>query len=123
MDDLQRGARRRTPTRPTSWLVPGLPDSDKLPDAVLRPNNFLQSHYDDATTRRCSTRSAPDADTASREETLGEIQDRIADQVPILPLLTGAQVAIGVDDVKGVSDTLDASFKFRLHVAVEVTRR
>ncbi|MFI5429678.1 hypothetical protein [Aeromicrobium sp. UC242_57] len=54
-----------------------------------------------------------DGDKASREATLGKIQDRIAAEVPYLPLLTGAQVAIGVDGVDGLDKTLDASFKFR----------
>ena len=52
-------------------------------------------------------------DKTAREATLGKIQERVADQVPYLPLLTGSQVAIGVDGVKGLDKTLDASFKFR----------
>ena len=54
-----------------------------------------------------------DGEPSSREATLKEIQDRLADQIPYLPLLTGSQVAIAVDDVKGVEKTLDPSFKFR----------
>ena len=54
-----------------------------------------------------------DSDPTSRAATLKRIQDRIADQVPILPLLTGAQVAVGRDNVDGLDKTLDAAFKFR----------
>jgi peptide/nickel transport system substrate-binding protein len=35
------------------------------------------------------------------------------ENVPILPLLTGAQVAVAGSDVRGVAETLDPSFKFR----------
>ena len=52
-------------------------------------------------------------DKAVREENIGEIQQRLAEQVPYLPLLTGRQVAIARDGVTGADKTLDASFKFR----------
>ena len=54
-----------------------------------------------------------ESDASARAKTLGEVQERVAQQVPILPLLTGSQVAVSGDDVEGVDDTLDASFKFR----------
>ena len=37
----------------------------------------------------------------------------MAKDLPTLPLLQGAQVAVVGKDVKGVESTLDASFKFR----------
>ena len=54
-----------------------------------------------------------DSDESSRTETLGKIQERLAQEVPYLPLLQGSQVAVGTDDVQGIDDTLDPSFKFR----------
>ncbi|WP_369815154.1 hypothetical protein, partial [Aeromicrobium sp. Leaf272] len=77
------------------------------------PNNFLQSHYEDDTTTKLLDTERTQADEAEREKTLAQVQERVAQQVPILPLLTGAQVAVAGDDVEGVDDTLDAAFKFR----------
>ncbi|TCI99288.1 ABC transporter substrate-binding protein [Aeromicrobium sp. IC_218] len=100
------------PAYQLGWF-PDFPDSDNYLTPFFGPNNFLQSHYEDDTTTAMLDKQRTDSNASSREATLGQIQDRIADQVPILPLLTGAQVAIAVDDVQGVKDTLDASFKFR----------
>jgi peptide/nickel transport system substrate-binding protein len=94
------------------WF-PDFPDADNYLTPFFAPNNFLQSHYEDDTTTKLLDDERTDSDTASREATLKTIQDRIADQVPILPLLTGAQVAVSGDDVDGLDDTLDAAFKFR----------
>ena len=107
------------------WF-PDFPDADNYLSPFLSPyddkksGNFTNSHYNelgtdfaDPTTSKLLDAERVDGDQASREATLGEIQDRLADQVPYLPLLTGSQVAVARDSVKGVEDTLDASFKFR----------
>lgn len=94
------------------WF-PDFPDPDNYLTPFFAPNNFLQSHYEDATTTKLLDAERTDSDPTSRMATLKTIQDRIADQVPILPLLTGAQVAVGRDNVDGLDKTLDAAFKFR----------
>jgi peptide/nickel transport system substrate-binding protein len=55
-------------------------------------------------------------DKSAREKLIGDIQTAVAKDLSTLPLLQGAQVAVSGTDVKGVKDTLDASFKFRLGV-------
>jgi peptide/nickel transport system substrate-binding protein len=94
------------------WF-PDFPDPDNYLTPFFAPNNFLQSHYEDATTTKLLDEERTQPDKAAREKTLAEVQERIAQQVPILPLLTGSQVAVAGDDVDGVDDTLDAAFKFR----------
>lgn len=107
------------------WF-PDFPDADNYLSPFLSPyddkksGNFTNSHYNelgtdfaDPTMSKLLDSERVDGDQASREATLGQIQDRLADQVPYLPLLTGSQVAVAGDGVKGVEDTLDASFKFR----------
>ena len=94
------------------WF-PDFPDPDNYLTPFFAPNNFLQSHYEDATTTKLLDTERTQSDEAARAKTLAEVQERVAQQVPILPLLTGAQVAVAGDDVEGVDDTLDAAFKFR----------
>ena len=107
------------------WF-PDFPDADNYLSPFLspytkdKPGNFTNSHYNeegtefaDPTMTKLLDSERTDGEPSSREATLKEIQDRLADQIPYLPLLTGSQVAIAVDDVKGVEKTLDPSFKFR----------
>ena len=103
------------------WF-PDFPDADNYLSPFLSEGegNFTNNHYNDPkenledpvmTKLLNEQRSQPDKTV--RMKTIGEIQQRLADQVPYLPLLTGRQVAITRDGVTGADKTLDASFKFR----------
>jgi peptide/nickel transport system substrate-binding protein len=92
---------------------PDFPDPDNYLTPFFAPNNFLQSHYEDDAMTKLLNKEVTDPDKDSRLATIGEAQKLAAEQVPILPLLTGAQVGIGRDDIKGIEKTLDPSFKFR----------
>ncbi|MBC7630696.1 ABC transporter substrate-binding protein [Aeromicrobium sp.] len=107
------------------WF-PDFPDADNYLSPFLAPykkdksGNFTNSHYNDEDTAfvdptmtKLLDDERTDSDKVSREATLKKIQDRVASEVPYLPLLTGSQVAVGVDSVQGLDKTLDASFKFR----------
>ena len=101
------------------WF-PDFPDADNYVTPFFAPNNFLQSHYNFSDKdnpvpemTKLLKSEATDGDKTSRVATLKQIQDLVADQVPILPLLTGAQIAVAGKDVKGVEETLDPAFKFR----------
>lgn len=115
------------PVHQLGWF-PDFPDPDNYLSPFLAPydtakkksGNFTNSHYNDETTEfadpamtQLLDKERTDGDQASREATLKEIQTRIANVVPYLPLLTGTSVAVSVDGVNGAKDTLDASFKFR----------
>lgn len=94
------------------WF-PDFPDADNYLSPFFGPNNFLQSHYSNAEMNKLLAAQVTEPDKAKREALLGEIQDKVAKEVPTLPMLYGAQVAVAKNDVKGVDKTLDAAFKFR----------
>ena len=52
-------------------------------------------------------------DAAAREEAFGKVQDIEAEDVPLIPLWEGKQVAAIRDGVEGVEKTFDPAFLFR----------
>ncbi len=101
------------------WF-PDFPDADNYVTPFFGQNNFLQSHYNFSDKDNPNPEmtallksEATDSDKDSRIATLKKIQDKVAAEIPILPLLTGAQVSVGGKDVKGLDETLDPAFKFR----------
>ncbi|MCZ2402761.1 peptide ABC transporter substrate-binding protein [Paenarthrobacter sp. Z7-10] len=97
------------------WF-PDYSDADNYLTPFFSKNNFLKNHYDNAAVQDMIAKQLTTTDKAAREKLLGDIQTAVAKDLPTLPLLQGAQVAVSGKDVKGVKDTLDASFKFRLGV-------
>ena len=90
-----------------NYLVPFFYDTDDSP-------SFLGNHFrdEDINTQLSEQGSITDAD--ERAEAISGIQDDLAEQLPTLPYLQGAQIAVSGTDVTGVDETLDPSFQFRL---------
>ncbi|KHL10487.1 peptide/nickel transport system substrate-binding protein [Mumia flava] len=101
------------PAYQLGWF-PDFPDADNYLTPFFAPNNFLQSHYEDPAMTKLLDAERTESDPATREDLMGQAQQMVAEQLPILPLLSGAQVAVATDEVQGVENTLDAAFKFRL---------
>ena len=90
-----------------NYLVPFFYDTDETP-------SFLANHYRDKTMNKELNAQSSIAAEGRREEALKKIQGQLADELPTLPLLQGNQIAVSGKDVKGVDDTLDPAFQFRL---------
>lgn len=97
------------------WF-PDYSDADNYLTPFFSANNFLKNHYDNKSVQAMITKQATTADKSAREALIGDIQTAVAKDLSTLPILQGAQVAVSAKDVKGVPDTLDASFKIRLGV-------
>ncbi|WP_286956736.1 ABC transporter substrate-binding protein [Brevibacterium sp. UBA7493] len=90
-----------------NYLVPFFYNTEENP-------SFLANHYTNDELNTLLKEQGSEADEGKRAEELGKAQDIVGEELPTLPLLQGNQIAVAGKDVKGVDDTLDPSFQFRL---------
>jgi peptide/nickel transport system substrate-binding protein len=100
------------PAYQLGWF-PDYSDADNYLTPFFLTENFISNHYADQEVNDMILQQAATPDEAERTALLGEIQDRVADDLSTVPYLQGAQVAVTGADVEGAEDTLDPSFKFR----------
>ena len=100
------------PAYQLGWF-PDYSDADNYLSPFFIKDNFIGNHYDSATVQKLIAEQASETDSDARTNDIEEIQADVAKDLPTLPLLQGAQVAVTGTDVQGASTTLDASFKFR----------
>ncbi|MFE0649974.1 ABC transporter substrate-binding protein [Streptomyces sp. NPDC059534] len=94
--------------------VPDYPDADNFTAPFFGEGNVLGNHYDNAAiTGRLLPKTAALTDRAATADEYGQLQDLVADELPMLPLWQGKQYAVARDDVTGLEWTLDASTVFR----------
>lgn len=86
-----------------------LPSTNEAGETVY--GGFLANYYRDDAVIKLIKDQAVETDKAKRVTDIQDAQDKLAADLPTIPLLQGAQVGVSAKDVKGL--TLDASFKFR----------
>ncbi len=52
-------------------------------------------------------------DDATRNDEIGQLQDIVAEDVPLIPSWNGQNVAVAGTSMSGVADTLDPTYIFR----------
>ena len=97
------------------WF-PDYSDADNYMSPFFQKDNFLKNHFDNPAIDALIKQQAVETDQQKRLDEIKQVQEKVAAQLSTLPILQGAQVAVAGTDVKGVGDTLDASFKFRFGV-------
>ena len=97
------------------WF-PDYSDADNYMSPFFQTENFLKNHFSDPEVDTLIQGQAVEGDAAARTGMIEDIQAKVAAQLSTLPMLQGAQVVVSGKDVKGVDETLDASFKFRFNV-------
>ncbi len=97
------------------WF-PDYSDADNYLSPFFAPGNFLANHYEDEEVASLIAEQRTTTDQQERLDLIGQIQTEVAEDLSTLPLLQGASLAVAGQDVQGVQDTLDASYKFRLGV-------
>ncbi|WP_110589020.1 ABC transporter substrate-binding protein [Microbacterium suaedae] len=99
------------PAYQLGWF-PDYSDADNYLTPFFRSENFLVNHYADDEVDQLISDQASESDPAAREALIGDIQQKVAEDLSTVPYLQGAQVAVTAADVEGV--VLDASFKLRM---------
>jgi peptide/nickel transport system substrate-binding protein len=105
------------------WF-PDFVDGDNYLGPFLAENNFVHAHYCDpgAKNRPCDQDGVLPLLTkeetqsgAARQQAFTQIQSKLATgTLPLLPLLSGKQVAVTGKDISGVQETLDPTYQFRM---------
>ncbi|MGW5325927.1 ABC transporter substrate-binding protein [Streptomyces sp. NPDC004014] len=96
------------------WF-PDFPDADNFVAPFLDKGNFLGSPYSNSTIQRTLIpESRREADRLNAVKTLTEIQDTVAEDVPVLPLWQGKQYVAARDNVTGVSYALNSVASLQL---------
>ncbi|MER6406367.1 ABC transporter substrate-binding protein [Streptomyces viridosporus] len=96
------------------WF-PDFPDADNFLAPFLDADNFLGSPYANSKIRKdLIPQSRRQADRLSASGSLTNIQDIVADDVPVLPLWQGKQYVAARDDVTGTAYALNSSATLQL---------
>ncbi|MET7613277.1 ABC transporter substrate-binding protein [Streptomyces seoulensis] len=96
------------------WF-PDFPDADNFLAPFLDKDNFLGSPYSNTTIQRTLIpESRREADRLDAAKDLTDIQDTVAEDVPVLPLWQGKQYVAARDDITGTSYALNSSSTLQL---------
>ncbi|MGI5255502.1 ABC transporter substrate-binding protein [Actinacidiphila glaucinigra] len=95
--------------------VSDYPDPDNFTAPFFGDNNVLSNNYvNKRITGELIPRTAAQAVRASTTADFEDLQDMVADDVPIIPLWQGKQYVVAKDGIEGADSLLDASTVFRI---------
>jgi len=98
-------------------LFPDYPDPDNfIRSAYSSTGSALGNGYADPAVDALIDTEATATDPAARIAAIEQIQALTATDAPIIPLLQGTETVIAQKNVTGLSETLDATYKFRFDV-------
>ncbi|MCH0565512.1 MULTISPECIES: ABC transporter substrate-binding protein [unclassified Streptomyces] len=96
------------------WF-PDFPDADNFLAPFLDKGNFLKSPYSNSEIiKHLIPQSRREADRLSAADSLTEIQDIVAEDVPMLPLWQGKQYIAARDNITGTSYALNSTSTLQL---------
>lgn len=93
---------------------PDFLDADNYLSPFLVDGGFFQNNYSNPEVEKLIAQQLGETDTAKREALIGQIQDLVAKDVPLIPSWTGQNVAVALPEVQGVAETLDPTYIFRM---------
>ncbi|MZD05865.1 ABC transporter substrate-binding protein [Streptomyces sp. SID5785] len=94
--------------------VPDYPDPDNFTQPFFGKGNVLDNHYTNRTiTGTIIPQTGEQSDRSSTSRQYEQLQDIVADELPILPVWQAKQYAVARGNVYGLENCLDASTVFR----------
>nr|WP_206439140.1 ABC transporter substrate-binding protein [Streptomyces scabichelini] len=94
--------------------VPDYPDPDNFTAPFFGKGNVLGNNYTNTTvTGQLIPETAALSDRSSTERPYGQLQDIVAEELPVIPIWQAKQYAVVRDNVYGLEYCLDASTVFR----------
>ncbi len=100
------------PTYQLGWF-PDYLDADNYVSSFYSSQSFLNDHFDNKQVDKLLAQERASSDQAEREKIFEKIQQIGAQEIPIIPIWQGQQVAVVRDGITGVQETLDPTYIFR----------
>ncbi len=94
------------------WF-PDFLDADNYLSPFVVDGGFYQNGYSDKKANALVAKEQATSDASARQQAFEQLQQIVADDVPLLPSWVGKNIAVTVPGMTGVEDTLDPSFIFR----------
>ena len=92
---------------------PDILDADNYLSPFLRDGGFYENNYHSEEANKLLDQEIGETDETARNEQIGELQDIVAEDVPLIPSWNGKNVAVANSSMTGVLDTLDPTYIFR----------
>ncbi len=92
---------------------PDILDADNYLSPFVRDGGFYANNYSNPEVNKLLDQELAETDEAKRNEIIGQLQDIVAEDVPLVPSWNGQNVAVARDGMEGVEETLDPTYIFR----------
>jgi len=92
---------------------PDFLDADNYLTPFIRDGGFFANNYSNPEVNKLLDKEIGETDKAAREDEIGQLQDIVAEDVPLIPSWNGQNVAVANSSMQGVEDTLDPTYIFR----------
>ena len=99
------------PAYQLGW-VPSYIDADNYLTPIFRAQGNIKNGWSNQQVEDLIVKETSQTDAAERAKTLDEIQDRLTEDLPSLPVLQGNQVVVTAKNIHGAKDTLGPSYRF-----------
>lgn len=92
---------------------PDFLDADNYLSPFVVDGGFFANGYSSPEVNELVDAELAETDEAARNDLIGQLQDLVAEDVPLIPTWNGANVAAVGEGMGGVQDTLDPTYVFR----------
>jgi len=92
---------------------PDFLDADNYLSPFVRDGGFFANNYSNEEVNALLDQEIGETDETARNEQISQLQDIVAEDVPLIPSWNGQNVAVANSSMQGVLDTLDPTYIFR----------